>query len=282
MTMGGCCPGCAIGTDVGTDEDNVPVGECRPPANCLPDGRFAPVQCKGDRFTGRCFCSDERGNRIFGQMWRDEADEMTCACSRRRSQLEAEGRVDVSLHCTPNGSYEPLQCDDGLCWCAEPKTGQPTIIPVPEQDMNLLPCFRAAEVGEQYLRQCESLTIAFGMIHMEHKSHGTNFLGNPVTFCDYDGSYGPLQIQNGIAYCTGRDGKILGAWQTITSEMEGMNCNCAQDTMIHFPARGMSMTHVCQGNGNYRPHQNVGDISYCVDTDGYPNNLLPPNCVDPA
>lgn len=36
------------------------------------------------------------------------------------------------------------------------------------------------------------------MIHMEHKSHGTNFLGNPVTFCDYDGSYGPLQIQNGM------------------------------------------------------------------------------------
>lgn len=26
---------------------------CRPPANCLPDGRYAPVQCKGDHFIGR-------------------------------------------------------------------------------------------------------------------------------------------------------------------------------------------------------------------------------------
>lgn len=69
------------------------------------------------------------------------------ACSLRRSQLEAEGRRDVTLHCTPNGNYEPLQCDDGLCWCAEPKTGQPTVIPVPEQDINLLPCCKCSRLG---------------------------------------------------------------------------------------------------------------------------------------
>lgn len=33
--------------------DKIPVGECRPPSNCLPNGRFGPVQCRGDRFTGR-------------------------------------------------------------------------------------------------------------------------------------------------------------------------------------------------------------------------------------
>lgn len=26
---------------------------CQPPSNCLPNGRYAPVQCKGDMFTGR-------------------------------------------------------------------------------------------------------------------------------------------------------------------------------------------------------------------------------------
>lgn len=26
---------------------------CKAPATCLPDGRYAPVQCKGDIFTGR-------------------------------------------------------------------------------------------------------------------------------------------------------------------------------------------------------------------------------------
>lgn len=69
------------------------------------------------------------------------------ACSRRRSELEAAGRRDVTLHCELNGDYEPLQCDDGLCWCAEPKTGQPTVIPVSEEDMKLLPCCKCTHIG---------------------------------------------------------------------------------------------------------------------------------------
>ncbi|KAL4719660.1 hypothetical protein ACJJTC_009968 [Scirpophaga incertulas] len=124
-------------------------------------------------------------------------------------------------------------------------------------------------IGEQYLRRCESLVNALATIHLEQSEHGTSFLGNPEIFCDYDGSYGPYQIRNRIAYCTGRDGEILGSWQIISSEMRGMNCNCARDSMVYFPERGMSMTEACQANGNYMPNQNVGDVYYCVDTDGY-------------
>lgn len=61
------------------------------------------------------------------------------ACSRRRAEIEAAGRLST-LHCTHTGDYEHLQCDDGLCWCAEPKTGQPTVTPVIEVDMEHLPC----------------------------------------------------------------------------------------------------------------------------------------------
>lgn len=32
----------------------------------------------------------------------------------------------------------------------------------------------------------------------------------------------------------------------------------------------MTVTEICQANGNYQPNQNVGDVYYCVDTDGYP------------
>lgn len=250
----GCCPACGIpsGTDDGTITES-----CQPPANCTSDGKFGPVQCKGDLFTGRCFCADENGNRIFGQMWRREAAEMTCACSRRRADMEASGDRVVTLHCTTSGDYEPLQCDNGMCWCAQPKTGQPTVIPVREEDMNRLPCYSASVTGEQYLRRCESLVAVNAMISQEQLEHGTNFFGNPVNFCDYDGSYGPYQITNGIAYCTGRDGSILGAWQVISSEMDGMTCNCARDSMIHFPEQGMTVTETCQANGNYRPNQNV-------------------------
>ncbi|XP_072947642.1 thyroglobulin-like [Epargyreus clarus] len=267
----GCCPSCqpSSGKPQGIDDET-----CKPPANCLPDGRYAPVQCKGDLFTGRCFCSDENGRRIFGQMWRSEATEMTCACSRRRHEMEAAGNTLVTLHCATNGNYEPLQCNNGMCWCAQPRTGQPTIAPVPEEDMNLLPCYRTTIIGNQYLRKCESVVHAMALLHKEQSDHGTRFLGNPVTFCDYDGSYGPFQIINGIAYCTDRAGEILGSWQVMASEMGRMNCNCARDTNMYFPERGMTVTELCLANGNYQPNQKAGDVYYCVDTDGYPIELL--------
>ncbi|XP_022830146.1 thyroglobulin-like [Spodoptera litura] len=272
----GCCPSCTIGGGTPTTQG------CNPSVStCLPDGRYAPVQCKGDRFTGRCFCSDPNGRRIFGQMWRDQAEHMTCACSRRRAEMEAEGKV-VTLHCSANGDYEQLQCDSGMCWCVQPRNGQPIVTPVHEEDMERLPCYSAAVIGERYLRKCESLTAANGFIRYEQSTHGTNFLGSPVSTCDYDGSYGPIQILNGIAYCTGRDGKILGAWQTTVATMQGMNCNCARDTMIFFPERGMTVTETCEANGNYRALQSVGSVYYCVDTDGYHTELhdeIPPgNC----
>lgn len=61
------------------------------------------------------------------------------ACSRRRDELKGM-RDDVSLHCLENGNYEELQCDNGLCWCVEPKTGKPTQRIYPESVMIYLPC----------------------------------------------------------------------------------------------------------------------------------------------
>lgn len=45
---------------------------------CLPDGSYAPVQCKGEKPTGKCYCFDATGNRIFGEQWWRIADNMTC------------------------------------------------------------------------------------------------------------------------------------------------------------------------------------------------------------
>lgn len=92
---------------------------------CDSEGNFQAKQCKGDRLLGRCFCYSAIGQRIFGWQWHGKADNMTCACSRRRSDLEAAGRQDVTLHCAADGSFEPLQCDGGVCWCADPETGNP-------------------------------------------------------------------------------------------------------------------------------------------------------------
>lgn len=110
---------------------------------CDNDGiTYAAKQCKGDRATGRCFCFSETGQRVHGWDWWRDADDMTCACSRRRSQLEEAGRNDVSFHCAANGDYEEMQCDSGICWCAEPGTGriQAGTIAVPEPLWDMLPC----------------------------------------------------------------------------------------------------------------------------------------------
>lgn len=64
------------------------------------------------------------------------------ACSRHRAKLESDGRLDVTLHCARNGNYEQLQCDSGVCWCADPKTGVtlPGTRVVQEGLWKLLPC----------------------------------------------------------------------------------------------------------------------------------------------
>lgn len=113
---------------------------------CDTQGNYKSIQCKGDRASGRCFCVDDSGDRLFGWDWWKDADDMTCACSRLRNQLELDN-ILTTLHCDSNGNFEELQCDNGICWCAEPKTGQiqSDTIAVPESMWTMLPCCKCSE-----------------------------------------------------------------------------------------------------------------------------------------
>lgn len=64
------------------------------------------------------------------------------ACSRKRYALEANGRLDVTLHCSSNGNYEEIQCDSGICWCADSRNGRVVLgtRAVPEHMWTMLPC----------------------------------------------------------------------------------------------------------------------------------------------
>lgn len=112
---------------------------------CTLNGKYAAVQCKGDRVTGRCFCSSEDGEKIFGWEWWKNAAKMTCACSRWRHKLEQSGRVDAFMHCEANGNYESLQCTTKVCWCADPETGrlQNGTTIVPASWWTRLPCCKS-------------------------------------------------------------------------------------------------------------------------------------------
>ena len=79
-----------------------------------------------------------KGDLLYGKEQVTLEDSMmTCACSVKRWELEqkkvldgeeTEGRNDVSLHCQEDGSYETLQCDNGMCWCVEQRRGNYTLL----------------------------------------------------------------------------------------------------------------------------------------------------------
>lgn len=62
----------------------------------------------------------------------------------------SRGRLDVSLHCDERGSFEPLQCDLGRCWCVEEDSGIPRTRPIIENLAYLLPCYEEETFGARY------------------------------------------------------------------------------------------------------------------------------------
>ncbi|ETN64940.1 hypothetical protein AND_003307 [Anopheles darlingi] len=299
-SLGGCCPGCVRGLAVGapcTAESELPcapglvcglggicrlnVGDCLSTLHvrndtvawvpqCDNKGRYAARQCRGDRLNGRCFCYSARGERIFGWEWRNRADNMTCACSRRRADLEAEGRFDVTLHCTPNGNYEELQCDGGLCWCVNPRSGiqQPGTRAVPQSYWTLLPCYNDTLYGVQYLRRCESVAFSQVLQRRQFIIRGHTGVTFTNTLCDYDGSHGRYLIEGQEASCTWVDGSKLTPYKTSLRTLAAMNCNCARDER-YFAMVGRTMELACESNGNYVPLQSRNGDLFCVDPDGF-------------
>jgi Thyroglobulin type-1 repeat len=61
-------------------------------------------------------------------------------CSRKVEELKSNGRIDVTLHCTEEGNFDILQCDSGVCWCADEYTGEALGEVVPQPMMEMLPC----------------------------------------------------------------------------------------------------------------------------------------------
>lgn len=61
-------------------------------------------------------------------------------------ELKLKGRIDITLHCTEEGNFDILQCDSGVCWCADEYTGEALGEVVPQPMMEMLPC-RESHIG---------------------------------------------------------------------------------------------------------------------------------------
>ncbi|XP_046403639.1 uncharacterized protein LOC124169172 [Ischnura elegans] len=241
---------------------------------CEPDGTYSAVQCKGDPINGRCFCYNSDGSRLFGSSWWKNAKNMTCACSREAALIkETLGRTDVSLHCSLDGNYEQLQCDDHLCWCADFKTGVPIVEVVPDTMMTLLPCYVPEPDKTIYLRECESIEISVNHIRDIAERHGNRLTITPAR-CDQDGSYGPVQLIQGEVRCARQDRTMIGNWQGNLHDIKNVDCNCARDKEM-FAEYGLDFYMECQTNGNYLQLQSDGGANtFCVDRDGFPTTIV--------
>ncbi|CRK99450.1 CLUMA_CG012578, isoform A [Clunio marinus] len=236
---------------------------------CEIDGTYSPKQCRGDKLTGRCFCYAEAGERVFGWKWWRNADSMTCTCSRQRYKAEKSGRLDVTVHCLSNGNYEDLQCDMGICWCADESDGHIVkgTFAVPEALWTYLPCYNESFHGDQYLRKCESAAFAQKIAQKKLINRGAiNAVPRQIQ-CNYDGTYGEIIIENPLAFCQMPDGSKLN-YAAPSKMMSDMNCNCARDEKI-FTMSGIEFNLRCSNNGNYEPNQDQNGKIFCVDRYGF-------------
>ncbi|ODN02213.1 Equistatin [Orchesella cincta] len=248
--------------------------------DCESDGSFSPKQCKGAQYDGECFCMNRAGTRIFGREWRIQSENQTCACSRKVYELRAQSLIST-LHCSPDGNYEPLQCDtdSGLCYCVDPKTGRMDGSAVPQYHWKTLPCFSVNltnwEEDGQYLRKCESAFAAGRELQIFGKEHGTTVEMKEYK-CDYDGSYAPVQIASTNTECVFKNGsRILDYFK---ANDKAMTCNCARDSKEYYPLHDRPLNLACQQRtGNYDIAYDFGSRASCVDSDGFLYGDLAPS-----
>lgn len=78
------------------------------------------------------------------------ASKMDCKCARARTLLMEKTTLEVP-ECCPNGSYKPLVCRRGQCYCVD-EDGRQVGIELPAKNKQELECFDAEDVCRNILR----------------------------------------------------------------------------------------------------------------------------------
>ena len=224
------------------------------------------------------WCSAPTGDRIYGrERHSDQVSTMSCSCSQKRWELEQDkvredgevlvgGREDVSLHCTDNGNYEVLQCDQGLCWCADQVSGEVMTRVVPQTVVSVLPCYPSypenktlASFGSQYLRKCDARAVGVAETKKLFAAHGVKWTPSREYECDYNGGFAPVQCGD-TCQCWSPSGQQLGAYNVELDQGDRMTCSCARDE-----EDGLTGGRRCDPYGNYRGVQLEDGAEFCVD-----------------
>ncbi|GJQ76419.1 hypothetical protein Trydic_g2134 [Trypoxylus dichotomus] len=242
--------------------------------NCQRRGLYEPFKCIPGEI---CYCVDEEGMRIFGDMpyTTIASSIMHCACSRNYEKaVKYLGRNLYNtqfLRCKANGDYDPLQCMDDDCFCVHPADGTLAVTPtsvvnVTSISNETLSCFdNKTHIEGEYYRECEAKVAEILTSIKEYEAMGMEVIGYNPPNCQLDGYYAIVQQNSTHKYCSDRDGNPLEEFIIdINDEIANdMDCNCARSRHITIADKPE-----CLQNGNYKELQCRRGLCRCVDNNG--------------
>ncbi|CAL8143252.1 unnamed protein product [Orchesella dallaii] len=231
---------------------------------CDAGGFYAPRQCLPGSV---CYCSNLRGERIFGLALNSEYQD--CACARDIARLQEFGFSGRLPHCLSNGDYDELQCVVRTCFCRSH----------PEKlfamhAMNDSDCYDPTihvfdeEQPRYYMRDCELARARIEVQIAEAELDDTKMIVADMPVCDPDGNYAPIQTDFNRMYCAALNGTQIETYEAekFTAAATGMNCYCARARLLlDNSATGKPK---CCSNGNYKPWQCIGETCFCVNSLG--------------
>ncbi|XP_021934661.1 thyroglobulin-like isoform X2 [Zootermopsis nevadensis] len=256
--------------------ENGSLGFTRVRPLCDERGDYLPAHCIGGSV---CYCVNPQGERIFGEQVYSASslrETMTCECSLaawKAEQLATEMEVYLEpIHCLEDGSYDPLQCNDGMCRCLLTGSNIPSA-DYPVHEINIMEdnpvCFdhRIHQTGK-YKRECEEKASKIMQDRINLLSEGIFPVGLRLPNCQYDGRYNRVKVTDTEKICVDPDGNSLGYSVLRNNTLSnGMDCNCARTSFL-LKQVGETELPICCDNGNFRRMQCRRGLCYCVDCNG--------------
>ncbi|XP_022806051.1 uncharacterized protein LOC111343164 [Stylophora pistillata] len=204
---------------------------------CRPDGRYKDVQCYGST----CFCVGRNGldlglNRtLLPQLPTcpltpdsDPPSRPQTPCERRRNAA-LRSPDTFAPFCTPDGSFDPVQCRGLMCYCVDRdgKTIEGTDIPRPYRPECYGP--KPSKCQEAYLSALRRYLP-----------------GRFLPRCTSDGKFEPVQLFGPDAYCVNAEGNEIPGTRVIRP----FKPNCFSDKPGRCPAPWLGLDGKCDKMGD--------------------------------
>ncbi|XP_068730483.1 thyroglobulin-like isoform X2 [Montipora capricornis] len=279
-----------------------PVGRFIP--QCEEDGTYSQIQCWAS--TGYCWCVDAEGREVAGTRMRGEPSCSSGRSARSVSSKLKDGFCPISKepmvscpsgNCSDDANCTGMQkcCDVQGCGkiCQEPSFttcpyGKPFLLCLHMCQFASCPAYPSATCFSDPCNMCKVefrdeqgnvVNCTQGLTPCQARQKmSTGLLGEFVPKCRSDGSYDPVQFNEGYFWCVDKDGKEVNGTR---KHLKKPSCGVQPMTSVltlcqlqrlqsgdHKPGRYIPQ---CKEDGSFEEvqcHPSTG-YCWCVDTQGW-------------